>query len=109
MSDLIERQDVIDVILSDKIDDASLEIMTALGDSRLALTLNSACDRHIRDVKALQSVHPERKWNRMMMYLSDLQLTYSPSWGAKGDGDLKLYDFITELIEELEGWGESDE
>ena len=106
--DLIERQDAIDIILSDKITGTSLDVMKALGDGRLALTLNDACDRHIRDIKLLQSVHPERKWNRLMMYLADLQLTYSPSWGAKGDGDEKLYSFVTELIEELEGWSESD-
>ena len=43
------------------------------------------------------------KWNRLMLYLADLQLTYSPGWGANGCGDQKLYDFVTGLIEELEG------
>lgn len=48
----------------------------------------------------------ERKdrWNRLMMYLAELQLTYSPNWGANGQGDEKLYEFVTGLIEELEGW-----
>ena len=53
------------------------------------------------------TIEPERKpgkWNRLMLYLADLQLTYSPGWGSNGCGDQKLYDFITGLIEELEGW-----
>ena len=57
MDDFISRQAAIDVILADKIDDTSLKVMTALGDGRLALTLNSACDRHIQEIKKLQ---PER-------------------------------------------------
>lgn len=56
MDDLIRRQDAVDVILADKIDDTSLKVMTALGDGRLALTLNDACDRHIRDIEKLPSV-----------------------------------------------------
>lgn len=44
------------------------------------------------------------KWNRLMMYLADLQLTYYPNWGANGYGDEKLYQFVTELIKELENW-----
>ncbi len=39
------------------------------------------------------------RWNRMMMYLADLQLTYSP---VENHGDAKLYNFINGLIEELE-------
>ena len=58
--DVISRQDAIDVILSYKIDDASLEIMTALGEGRLALTLNDACDRHIRDIEKLPSAQSKQ-------------------------------------------------
>ena len=50
----------------------------------------------------------QTKWNRMMLYLADLQLTYSPDWGANGQGDQKLYDFVTELIDEFSGWDVSD-
>ena len=59
------------------------------------------------EIDRMPTVEPEQnenKWNRLMMYLADLQLTYSPGWGANGCGDQKLYDFITGLIEELEGW-----
>jgi len=56
----------------------------------------------------LPSAQPDERWNRLMMYFADLQLTYSPGWGANGCGDQKLYDFVTELIERLEGW-ENDE
>lgn len=41
------------------------------------------------------------RWNRLMMYLADLQLTYAP---MGGHGDIRLYEFVTGLIEELEGW-----
>lgn len=50
----------------------------------------------------------QTKWNRMMLHLADLQLTYSPDWGANGQGDQKLYDFVTELINEFSGWDVSD-
>lgn len=60
-SDLISRQAAIDVILADKIDDTGLKIMTALGDGRLALTLNDACDRHIRDIEKLPPGGQKRK------------------------------------------------
>ena len=58
-------------------------------------------------IDRMPTIEPERKtgkWNRLMLYLADLQLTYSPGWGANGCGDQKLYDFITGLIKELEGW-----
>lgn len=48
------------------------------------------------------------KWKRLMMYLADLQLIYSPNWGANGCGDEKIYEFVTGLIKELEGWKEGD-
>lgn len=44
------------------------------------------------------------RWNRLMLYLADLQLEYSTRWGANGCGDEKLYEFVTGLIEELERW-----
>lgn len=50
----------------------------------------------------------QTKWNRMMLHLADLQLTYSPDWGANGQGDQKLYDFVTELIDEFSGWDVPD-
>lgn len=58
--DLIERRAAIDAILADKIDAISLKVMTALGDGRLALTLNDACDRHIRDIEKLPSAHSKQ-------------------------------------------------
>ncbi len=66
-------------------------------------------DRHYEAlqiaIKALEeSERKTGRWNKLMMYLADLQLTYSPDWGANGCGDEKLYEFITGLIEELEGW-----
>lgn len=67
-------------------------------------------------LKALDSVNAtqsnalgeQTKWNRMMLHLADLQLTYSPDWGANGQGDQKLYDFVTELIDEFSGWDVTD-
>ena len=58
--DVISRRDAIDAILADKIDAISLKVMTALGDGRLALTLNDACDRHIRDIEKLPSAHSKQ-------------------------------------------------
>lgn len=58
----------------------------------------------IKYVADALSTQPELKWNRLMLFLADLQLAYSPEWGANGCGDKKLYDFVTGLIEELEGW-----
>ena len=46
--------------------------------------------------------------NKLMMYLADLQLTYSTGWGSNGQGDRKLYEFVTGLIEEIERWDEQD-
>lgn len=41
---------------------------------------------------------------RLMMYLADLELTYSPAWGANGQGDEKLYWFVKGLSAEIERW-----
>ena len=60
MSDLISRQAAIDVILADKIVGKALIVMNALGDGRLALTLNDACDRHIRDIEKLPSAQSKQ-------------------------------------------------
>ena len=57
-------------------------------------------------IKALEEL--EQRWSRLMMYLADLQLAYSPNWGANGCGDQKLYEFVTGLIDELQGWGEGE-
>lgn len=59
--DVISRQQAVKVILADKIVGKSLIVMKALGDGRLALTLNDACDRHIRAIEHLPSAEPERK------------------------------------------------
>lgn len=67
-------------------------------DAGISIAIGKVCDAPTIE---------ERKtgrWNKLMMYLADLQLTYSPDWGANGCGDEKLYEFITGLIEELEGW-----
>ena len=50
----------------------------------------------------------QTKWDRMMLHLAELQLTYSPDWGANGQGDQKLYDFVTELIDEFSEWDVHD-
>lgn len=68
------------------------------------LTTSERCV--IDTLKELPSAEPEQRWNCLMMYLADLQLTYSPNWGASGQGDQKLYDFVSGLIKELEGWEE---
>lgn len=59
MDSLISRQDAINAILADKIVGKALIVMNALGDGRLALTLNDACDRHIRAIEQLPSAEPE--------------------------------------------------
>ena len=56
MNDTISRQQAVEVILADKIVGKDLIVMKALGDGRLALTLNYACDRHIRAIEQLPSV-----------------------------------------------------
>ena len=58
------------------------------------------------ELRKLPAVQPKQRWNRLMMYLADLQLTYSPGWGANGQGDEKIYEFVTGLIDELQGWEE---
>ena len=55
---------------------------------------------------SLPSAQPEQRWNRLMRYLADLQLTYSSEWGANVQGDEKIYEFVTGLIDELQGWEE---
>jgi len=59
VNDTISRQQAVKVILADKIVGKTLIVMNALGDGRLALTLNDACDRHIRDIEKLPSAQPE--------------------------------------------------
>ena len=58
--DLIERQSAINAILDDKIGGEALIVMNALGEGRFALTLNDACDRHIRDIEKLPSAHSKQ-------------------------------------------------
>lgn len=92
MSDLISRQAAIDGV-----------IKSCFGQANVVQAEAAV----IQYIKRIPPVQPERKtgrWNRMMMYLADLQLTYSPGWGSNGCGDEKLYEFVTGLIEELEGW-----
>lgn len=85
MSDLISRQAAID-------------------DAKSWVGVNSYEQHLQRNViewlKEFPSAEPER-WNRLMMHLADLQLTYAP---ADGHGDAKLYEFVSGLVEELEGW-----
>lgn len=59
---LISRQQAIDVIIEDKICDASLKIMTAMGDGDKAETLNMACDRHAKMLMSLPPAQPEHQW-----------------------------------------------
>ena len=63
------------------------------------------------DLDKIPSAQPEPDAfkQRLMIYLADLQLTYSPGWGANGCGDDKLYEFVTGLIEEIESWGGGEE
>ena len=92
MSDIIRRQDAIDIILSDKITGTSLDVMNALGDGRLALTLNDACDRHIRYIEKLPSAEPERKKGKWI----DKSGGIEGSWNycsVCGEQAIDLYDF----------------
>ena len=70
----------------------------------LAKLITDAADT----IEMLSIKQQEPKWKRLMMYLADLQLTYSPNWGANGCGDQKLYEFVTGLIDELQGWEEGE-
>ena len=63
----------------------------------------------VGDIDDAPTIESEPKWKRLMMYLADLQFTYSPNWGANGCGDQKLYEFVTGLIDELQGWEEGDQ
>lgn len=70
------------------------------------LTLNIK-ERSEKDFMDLcRREEPEHRWKRLMMYLANLQLAYSPNWGANGCGDEKLYEFVTGLIDELQKWEE---
>ena len=118
--DLIERQAAIDIELSATVDtnpthfEAHQKFTQFMDDAEISSFgrwqwsngFNTALTAVGIDLKKLPTAQPEPQWNRMMMYLADLQLTYSPNWGANGQGDKKLYDFVTGLIEELEGWTE---
>ena len=42
--------------------------------------------------------------SQLMMHLADLALIYSPGWGANGQGNQDVYDFIKGLQEQLETW-----
>ena len=59
MSDPIDRQAAIDVIIADKIEGKALNIIIALGDGKQAETLNEACDRHAQLLNGLPSAQPE--------------------------------------------------
>lgn len=45
----------------------------------------------------------EEMKNKILMYLADIELTYSPGWGGKSQGDEKLYEFVKGLSENIEG------
>lgn len=42
--------------------------------------------------------------NKLMMYLANLELAYSPGWGRSDDGDAKIYEFVKGLSEEIITW-----
>ena len=91
MDDLISRQAAIDAL--------HMHLMYRMGTDSNKKRLDDW-------INGVPSAQPEQRWNRLMMYLADLQLTYSPGWGANGQGDEKIYEFVTGLIDELQGWEE---
>lgn len=59
----------------------------------------------ISNIRCLPAVKLELTFKqKLMLHLANLQLAYSPNWGANGSGDQKLYEFVTELIDEIERW-----
>lgn len=42
--------------------------------------------------------------NKLMMYLADLELAYSPGCGKIDGGDTKIYEFVKGLSEEIATW-----
>ena len=93
MSDLIDRQAAIDALNQMNLTDADFGYICGAQDAA-------------EIIEQLPSAQPEPDAfkQRLMIYLADLQLTYSPGWGANGCGDDKLYEFVTGLIEEIESW-----
>lgn len=73
-------------------------------------TIGEQVDALEMAIKALEQ--QEQKWERLKMYLADLQLTYltySPGLGSKAYGDQHLYNFVTFLINELQRWEEGEQ
>ena len=119
MDDTISRQDALDIVDELNSPDWYMEWgaearrrLVNLPPAQPKITLESAID-HLHSIGWMQkhdwilikhAEYAQTRWNRLMMYLADLQLAYSPGWGANGQGDQKLYDFVTGLIEELERW-----
>lgn len=106
--DIISRQAAIDALESTRwyhINDGELVLGA---NSKLEPPLYKAEDVY-KVIKTVSSTQPEDTFKRkLMMYLADLQLTYSPGWESNGQGDAELYEFVTGLIEEIERWGEQD-
>ena len=90
--DLIERQDAINAILDDKIGGEALIVMNALGDGRLASTLNDACDRHIRDIEKLPSAQPEQHWISVSERLPEDIKSVLVTW--KNNDPASYYQYI---------------
>lgn len=109
MSDLICREDAIDAILNLTNSKTIDELSEYIREHDLAERWSGGVNDAIDAVVGLPSAQPEQRWNKLMMYLADLQLTYSPGWGANGQGDEKLYEFVSGLIEELREWEEGEQ
>lgn len=82
-SDLISRQQAIDMIFDDKIDDTTLEMLKVISGD-LGLAVNMTCDRHIQGIKALPSAQPE------IIRCKDCK--HRPS-GSGADHDLEFPDW----------------
>ena len=100
--DLIERQDAINAILDDKIFGKALIVMNALGDGRLALTLNDACDRHIRDIEKLPSAEPERKRGEWIDKSGGIEGAWNYC-SVCGEQAIDLYDFCPNCGADMRG------
>ena len=119
MDDTISRQSALDIVDELNSPDWYMEWgaearrrLVDLPPAQPKITLASAID-YLHSIGWMQGhdrimIETLPRWNRLMMYLADLQLTYSPGWGSNGQGDQKLYDFVTGLIEELEGWEDKE-
>lgn len=80
MSDVISRQDAIDAIIADKIEDG-LPVITDT-QKRDFEVFNSSCDRHAKILKELPSAQKTGRWiqtftgNEWIWYCSECKETY---------------------------------